>query len=162
MSLSGITVSFFRRRLINPVANLLKQGMTPHKLAVTVALGTVVGVVPALGVTTVMGTALAARFRLNIAATILISYLMQPLQLILIIPFARLGIFLFGLQELRFSLEEMTAMFRTDWLATLNLLWKANLAAVASWALLAVPVGFILYLLFLPLLVRFMPQRVQA
>lgn len=144
------------------MTNLLKQGMTPHKLAFTVAMGAVVGVVPAIGVTTVMGTALAARFRLNIAATVLISYLMQPLQIILIIPFARLGIFMFGLQELRFSLNEITAMFREDWLNALNLLWKANLAAVASWALLAIPVGFVLYLLVLPLLIRFMPKRVQA
>ena len=162
MSLFGITVSFFKRRIIYPMTNLLKQGMTPHKLAFTVAMGAVVGVVPAIGVTTVMGTALAARFRLNIAATVLISYLMQPLQIILIIPFARLGIFMFGLQELRFSLNEITALFREDWLNALNLLWKANLAAVASWALLAIPVGFVLYLLVLPLLIRFMPKRVQA
>ena len=162
MSVFGITVSFFRRRIINPVSNLLKQGMTPHKLAVTVALGTVVGVVPAIGVTTVMGTALAARFRLNIAATVLISYLMQPLQLLLIIPFARLGIFMFGLQELRFSLDEITGMFKADWLDALSLLWKANLAAVAAWALLAVPIGFFLYLLFLPVLVRVLPKGVEA
>ncbi|MEJ8801851.1 DUF2062 domain-containing protein [Pontibacter sp. H249] len=162
MSLSGLTVSFFRRRIINPVANLLKQGMTPHKLAVTVALGTVVGVVPAFGLTTVMGTALAARFRLNIAATILISYLMQPLQIIFFIPFVRAGIFMFGLEELRFTFDEITSMFKADWLAALNLLWKANLAAVSAWALLALPVGFVLYLLVLPLLNRFLPKKVQV
>ncbi|WP_299821729.1 DUF2062 domain-containing protein [uncultured Pontibacter sp.] len=162
MSVIGITSSFFRQRLISPIANLLKQGMTPHKLAVTVALGTVVGVVPAFGLTTVLGTALAARFRLNIAATILISYLMQPLQLLLIIPFARLGVFIFGLQELRFSLDEMTSMFQADWLMALDLLWKANLAAVACWALLALPIGGLLYLLSLPLLIKFLPKPVQA
>lgn len=144
------------------MANLLKQGMTPHKLAVTVALGTVVGVVPALGVTTLMGTALAARFRLNIAATVLISYLMQPLQLLLIIPFARLGIYLFGLQELRFTLDEMIAMFKTDWLEALNSLWKANLVAVLAWALLALPIGGALYFMSLPLFKRFLPKRLHV
>ncbi|MET3540912.1 uncharacterized protein (DUF2062 family) [Pontibacter aydingkolensis] len=144
------------------MANLLKQGMTPPKLAATIALGTVVGVVPALGVSTMICTALAARFRLNIAATILISYLIHPLQLLLIIPFARMGIFMFGLQELRFSLEEMIEMFRSDWLAALNLLWQANLAAVSAWALLAIPIGIVLYLLVLPILIRFMPKKVQA
>lgn len=162
MSVFGIVASFFKRRVISPVANLLKQGMTPHKLAVTVALGTVVGVVPAIGVTTVMGTALAARFRLNIAATVLISYLMQPLQILLLIPFAKMGVFMFGLQELRFSLHEVTAMFKADWLAALNLLWKANLAAVSAWALLALPIGGLLYLMSLPLLSRVLPKRVEA
>lgn len=132
--------------------------MTPHKLAVTVALGSVVGVLPALGITTVMGTALAARFRLNIAATVLVSYLVQPLQILLIIPFIKAGIFMFGLDDLKFTLDEMIAMFKLDWLAALNKLWMANLAAVSAWAVLAIPVGVGLYFMLLPLLQRVLPK----
>ncbi|WP_439883098.1 DUF2062 domain-containing protein [Pontibacter sp. MBLB2868] len=153
---------FFSRRLVQPVLNLLKQGMTPHKLAVTVALGTMVGVVPALGVTTVMGTALAARLRLNIAATVLISYLVQPLQLLLIIPFVRMGVFIFGLKELRLTLAEMIAMFKQDWLEALDSLWKANLAAVSAWALIALPVGAVLYILMLPIFKKVLPKPVEV
>lgn len=142
--------------------NLLRQGMTPHKLAVTVALGSVVGILPALGVTTVMGTALAARFRLNIAATVLITYLVHPLQLLLLIPFIRAGIFLFGLDDLKLTLDEMITMFRLDWLAALNKLWLANLAAVSAWAVLAIPVGVVLYFMLLPILHRFLPAPVPA
>ncbi|MBD1396225.1 DUF2062 domain-containing protein [Pontibacter sp. JH31] len=155
---STIFTSFFRRRIAQPVLNLLRQGMTPHKLAVTVALGSVVGVLPALGITTIVGTALAARFRLNIAATVLVSYLVQPLQLLLIIPFVKAGISMFGLDELKFSLDEMIAMFKLDWLAALNKLWLANLAAVSAWALLAIPAGIGLYFILLPLFQRFLPQ----
>ncbi|MFD2515566.1 DUF2062 domain-containing protein [Pontibacter locisalis] len=162
MSAYSVVKGFFRHRIIQPVLNLLKQGMTPQKLAVTVALGTMVGIVPALGVTTVMGTAIAARFRLNIAATVLISYLVQPLQLLLIIPFVRLGVFMFGLKELRLSLEEMVAMFKNDWLEALDSLWKANLAAVSAWALIAMPIGGVLYLLLLPIFKKFLPSPVQA
>lgn len=138
--------------------NLLRQGMTPHKLAVTVALGSVVGVLPAFGVTTVMGTALAARFRLNIAATVLVSYLVQPLQLLLLLPFIKAGIFLFGLDDLKMNLDEMIAMFKTDWLAALNKLWLANLVAVSVWAILAIPIGVLLYFLLLPVLHRVLPK----
>jgi uncharacterized protein (DUF2062 family) len=152
-----IITGFFRRRIFLPVMNLLRQDMTPHKLAVTLALGSVVGVLPALGVTTVMGTALAARFRLNIAATVLVSYLVQPLQILLFIPFIKAGIVMFGLDELRFTLDEMIAMFKLDWLAALNKLWLANLAAVSAWAILAIPVGVVLYFLLLPLLKRVLP-----
>lgn len=149
---------FFQRRLLQPVLNLLKQGMTPQKLAVTVAVGTMVGVLPAFGITTVVGTAIAARFRLNIAATVLISYLVQPLQLLLLIPFIKFGVFLFGLQELKLSLEEMVSMFRADWLHALNTLWKANLAGVSAWALLSLPAGLLLYFALLPIVKRFLPQ----
>jgi uncharacterized protein (DUF2062 family) len=153
-----IFTGFFKRRIAQPILNLLRQGMTPHKLAVTVALGSVVGILPALGVTTVMGTALAARFRLNIAATVLVSYLVQPLQLLLIIPFIKAGVFMFGLDDLKLTLDEMVAMFKLDWLAALNKLWVANLAAVSAWAILAIPVGVILYFLLLPILHRVLPK----
>jgi uncharacterized protein (DUF2062 family) len=155
---SSIITGFFKRRIAQPVLNLLRQGMTPHKLAVTVALGSVVGILPALGVTTVMGTALAARFRLNIAATVLVSYLVHPLQLLLIIPFIKAGIFMFGLDDLKLTLDEMVAMFKLDWLAALNKLWVANLAAVSAWAVLAIPVGVVLYFALLPILHRVLPK----
>jgi len=151
-------MGFFGRRIVQPMRNLLRQGMTPHKLAATVALGTMVGVVPALGVTTVLSTALAARFRLNIAATVLISYLVQPLQLLLAIPFIRLGINLFGMTALRLSFADMHAMFKADWVDALNRLWLANLAGVSVWALLALPTGGVLYLMLLPLFKRVLPK----
>lgn len=157
VSVIKIIISFFKRRLIQPVVNLLKQGMTPKKLSATIALGTVVGILPAFGFTTFVGTALAARFRLNIAATVLISYLVQPLQLLLIIPFIKLGILLMGLEEFTFSFAEMQALFKADWLHALNLLWKANLAGVVAWAIVSVPAVYLLYYLFLPLLKVVMP-----
>ena len=136
--------------------------MTPHKLAVTVAVGTVVGILPGLGVTTVMGTALAARFRLNIAATVLVSYLVHPLQLLLIIPFIKAGVFMFGLDDLKLTLDEMIAMFKMDWLAALNKLWMANLAAVLAWAILVIPVGALLYFALLPILKRVLPKSASV
>ncbi|WP_418313993.1 DUF2062 domain-containing protein [Pontibacter actiniarum] len=143
--------------------NLLRQGMTPRSLSATVAVGGVIGVVPAIGVTTILSTAVAARFRLNIAATVLVSYLVQPLQLLLAIPFIRLGISLFGLGELRLSLGEMQRMFKADWLDALNKLWLANLAGIAAWAMLAIPAGVLLYFVLIPLLGKVLPRpRVDA
>ncbi|MFD2999229.1 DUF2062 domain-containing protein [Pontibacter toksunensis] len=138
--------------------NLLKQGMTPGKLAATVAVGTVVGIMPILGLTTVLSTAIAARFRLNIAATVLVSYLVQPLQLLLALPFIRMGISLFGLSELRLSLSEMQAMFMADWVEALNKLWLATLAGISVWALLSLPIGGMLYLLLRPIFNRVLPK----
>ena len=148
---------FFRRRIVQPILNILKQGMSPRKLAATVAVGSVVGIIPAFGVTTILGTAIAARFRLNIAATVLISYLVQPLQILLAIPFIKLGIFMFGMSEFRLTIDEMMEMFRIDWVEALGKLWIANLAGIAAWAILSVPIGFGLYFLCLPIFHRFLP-----
>lgn len=162
MSIIRIISSFFRRRLVQPVLNLFKQGMTPAKLGATIAVGTMVGIIPFLGVTTVLATALAARFRLNIAATVLISYLVQPLQILCAIPFIKLGILVFGLDELKLTFGEMQALFQADWLMALNQLWKANLAGVTAWAILSFPVGWVFYLLLVPLLKTMLPAPVLA
>lgn len=162
MSIIRIINSFFKRRLVQPLLNLFKQGMTPAKLGATIAVGTMVGVIPFLGVTTVLATAFAARFRLNIAATVLISYLVQPLQILCAIPFIKLGIVLFGLEELKLSFSEMQVLFRADWLMALSQLWKANLAGVAMWAILAFPVGWVLYKALVPLLKIMLPVPVAV
>ena len=132
--------------------------MSPRKLSATLAVGAVVGVIPAFGITTILGTAIAARFRLNIAATVLVSYLAQPLQILLALPFIRLGILWFGLSELHMSFDEMMAMFREDWLNALRQLWVANLAGILAWAVLAAPSGLVLYFAFLPVFKRFLPS----
>ncbi|PTX20274.1 uncharacterized protein DUF2062 [Pontibacter mucosus] len=158
MAVLQVISTFLKRRLVMPVSNLLRQGMTPRTLAATVAVGSVIGIIPAIGVTTLLSTAVAARFRLNIAATVLVSYLVQPLQLLLAIPFIRLGISFFGLGELRLTLAEMRAMFKADWLDAINSLWIANLAGIAAWAILSVPTGVALYFMLLPLLHRVLPK----
>ncbi|MCX2739404.1 DUF2062 domain-containing protein [Pontibacter anaerobius] len=158
MAAYNVISTFLKKRLVQPVSNLLRQGMTPRSLSATVAVGSVIGVVPAFGITTLLSTAVAARFRLNIAATVLVSYLVQPLQLLLAIPFIRLGISVFGLGELRLSLSEMQAMFRADWLDAISKLWMANLAGIAAWALLAIPTGAALYFILIPLFHRVLPK----
>ncbi|RIJ42094.1 DUF2062 domain-containing protein [Pontibacter oryzae] len=136
--------------------------MTPQNLSATVAVGSVIGTIPAIGVTTLLSTAVAARFRLNIAATVLVSYLVQPLQILLAIPFIRLGINLFGMEELRLSLGEMQVMFQTDWLDALSKLWLANLAGIATWAALATPIGATLYFILVPVFRKVLPRPVTG
>ncbi len=131
--------------------------MTPPKLAATIAVGTVIGVIPALGITTVISTAVAARFRLNIAATVLVGYLVQPLQILLALPFIKLGIMWFGLSELRLSIDEIILMFQTDWVNAISQLWVANLVGISAWAILSMPIGVGLYFIALPLFKKFLP-----
>ena len=57
--------AFLNRRLIAPLLGLLRQGVTPHELAFSLALGTVVGLVPVLGISTVLATLAALALRLN-------------------------------------------------------------------------------------------------
>ena len=79
------------RRIALPVLALLRRGASPQKLAWSLAAGILIGINPILGSTTILCLALAFIFRLNIAASQLTNHLAYPLQLILVIPFIRLG-----------------------------------------------------------------------
>jgi len=69
----------------------LRQGISPRRLALTLALGFAVGCIPVLGIPTVLCAALALALRLNLPAIQMANYVAMPLQLALIVPFVRLG-----------------------------------------------------------------------
>ena len=69
----------------------LRQGMSPQRLAVTLALGFAIGCIPVVGIPTVLCAGLALALRLNLPAIQVANYLAMPLQLVLIVPFVRMG-----------------------------------------------------------------------
>ena len=73
------------------VAVWLQQGVSPRRLALTLALGFAIGCIPVVGIPTVLCAALALALRLNLPAIQAANYVAMPLQLILIVPFVRLG-----------------------------------------------------------------------
>ena len=60
--------TWVQRRLLDPFMSLLKAGLSPGSLALTVALGVAFGIAPTVGLTTILSTATALRLRLNVAA----------------------------------------------------------------------------------------------
>ena len=69
----------------------LSQGISPLRLALTLALGFAIGCIPVVGIPTVLCAALALALRLNLPAIQAANYVAMPLQLALIVPFVRLG-----------------------------------------------------------------------
>ncbi|MEI9969353.1 MAG: DUF2062 domain-containing protein [Terracidiphilus sp.] len=72
-------------------ASLLSLGISPRRLALTLALGFAVGCIPVIGIPTVLCAGLALALRLNQPAIQAANYAAMPLQFALIIPFVRLG-----------------------------------------------------------------------
>jgi uncharacterized protein (DUF2062 family) len=83
-------------RLKYNVMQWLRQGVSPRRLAVTLALGFAIGCIPVLGLPTVLCAALAFGLRLNLPAIQAANYAAMPFQLALILPFVRLGDRLFS------------------------------------------------------------------
>ncbi len=142
------------------------MGITPQKLAVTVALGMVIGIMPLFGPITLTCTLVAMRFKLNLPALLLICYLMGPLHIILYIPFIQVGLAIFKLTAFKLSMQEVMNLFAEDWLRALKTVWLANLAGVLVWLVVAAPLTFIIYLISLPILKKLMKraqmQQIQS
>jgi uncharacterized protein (DUF2062 family) len=75
----------------------LRQGISPQRLALTLALGLAIGCFPVMGIPTALCALLAVVFGLNLPVIQAANYAVMPLQLALIVPFVRMGrLFGFG------------------------------------------------------------------
>ncbi|GAB3572772.1 DUF2062 domain-containing protein [Hymenobacter daeguensis] len=140
--------SWLRRRVLDPFLDLLKAGLSPSKLALTIGLGVAFGLVPLFGITTLVSVATALRLRLNVAAMQLAAHLMSAFQLILLIPFLRAGATIMGQGDKVKGLTVARIRQLIDhegWAAVGKLLWRAELGALLLWALVSVPLVAVLY-----------------
>jgi len=146
--------TWVQRRLLDPFMSLLKAGLSPSSLALTVGLGVAFGLAPTFGLTTIVSTATALRLRLNVAAIQLVCHLLSPVQLILLLPFLRWGATILGQGEkvAHLTFEQIKHMGSAEgWGSVLHLLWRAELGALMLWALAAVPVVAALFVGLKPL-----------
>lgn len=143
---------FFQRKLIDPIIKLLRQGISPEKLGLGMAVGVVIGIFPVIGSTTLLCTIAAFTLRLNLPAIQLVNYLVYPLQIALLIPFFHFGAWLFDIEPLSLSAGQLISMFKTDLQDTIIQLWDTTMRAIVAWGLISLPVVACLYAIFKPLL----------
>lgn len=150
---------FFSKPVKFDVASWLREGISPRKLALTLALGFAIGCIPVIGVPTILCAALALVLRLNQPAIQAANYAAMPLQLLLIVPFMRLGrwLFAFGPKQIHVA----------GWLTHATILgpgiklgWLAG-QALFGWLLVAAPAVMLLTLT-LTLMLRRIPAIASA
>jgi uncharacterized protein (DUF2062 family) len=119
------------------LATWLRQGIGPRRLALTLALGFAIGCVPVVGIPTLICAALALALRLNLPAIQAANYAAMPLQLLLIVPFVRLGGWLFDVGPIRAT--QATALLHTPPTDVISQLAGLFGHALLAWLLIAVP-----------------------
>jgi uncharacterized protein (DUF2062 family) len=128
-----------------PLRAFLKQGMSPRRLALCVAIGIVVGNIPILGLSTLLCTAIALVFRLNLPAIQVVQAAMAPTQILLIIPFVRLGEWLLHAPHQALSITAGLALISQGVGRAIVVLRDAILHAGFAWILLAPFLSLLLY-----------------
>jgi len=153
---------FFRRRIARPILDLLRQGVTPEKMALSLALGVAIGVFPALGTTTALCALVAFLWRLNLPAIQIVNYFVYPVQIALLIPFFRAGEILFGAPHLPLSASQVVAMVRASVWGSIRFLWTTTWHAMVAWCLAAPLFVALAYVILVPILRRATRQAAKA
>jgi uncharacterized protein (DUF2062 family) len=78
------------------VGGWLRMGVSPRRLALTLALGFAIGCFPMFGIPTALCAVIAMAFGLNVPAIQAANYAAMPLQFALILPYMRLGGWMFS------------------------------------------------------------------
>ncbi|HVO98269.1 MAG TPA: DUF2062 domain-containing protein [Bryobacteraceae bacterium] len=147
--------TWIHRKLVSPFVELLKQGVSPEKIALTVALGVSLGTVPVLGSTSVLCTLAALRLRLNLAAILAVNWVVYPLQIALLIPFLRAGAWLFRVEGPKLTVVQIFGMIRASIWHTITALWTATMHALVVWAITGAIATVVVYLMAVVLLKSF-------
>lgn len=152
--------SFFQRRIVAPIVDLLRVGCSPRRLAWSLVAGVIIGVNPLLGSTTLLSLAVAALLRLNLVASQISNHLVYPLQLALFFAFIRVGDLVFHTGKLPLDRHELFYGARHHPIATTRILWTWEWHALIVWAIVSAIAAPILVAVLTPMLTR-MHARLQ-
>jgi hypothetical protein len=131
--------------LKDKITALFKQGLTPKELIQSIIVSGLISVIPIIGVSTFIITTVSLKSKLNLPVMIALSYLMWPVQILLIIPFIRAGEFIFSVPQNHHTVEEIISSFQESFFKTLNHLSFELLCGFGGWLLTAVPVAVGVY-----------------
>jgi uncharacterized protein (DUF2062 family) len=128
------------------ITALLRQGLTPKELTQSIIVSGLISTIPILGVSTFMITTISLKSKLNLPVMIALSYFMWPVQILMIIPFIRVGEIIFSVTPNHHTVEEIISSFQNSFFQTLSQLSFELLCGFGGWLLTAVPVAVGIYI----------------
>ncbi len=138
------------QRLWGLLADQLKQGVSPQKIALTLTLGVCVSAFPLVGTTSLLCLLLGLWLGLNQPIIQFVNWLASPLQMGLLPAFVRLGEWLVRAPRVSFSIPELWARLRSSPAEFLREFGLTGWHGILGWAVVAPAAGIFLYSIFLP------------
>ena len=141
---------FWRERVVGLIVAQLTQGVTPQKIALTIALGINLAMFPILGSTTLLCAAVAFWLKLNQPVIQLVNWLAYPLQFVMLLPFVRIGEWLLRAPRVRFSIPELLQKFQEAPGNFMREFGMTGVHGIIAWLLIAPLSAALIYFLLLP------------
>jgi len=127
---------WLRCHVLRPLLRALRGGVTPRRLAWSLALGMVVGINPSVGLATLLVVLLAWVFGLSRLASLIGVHVVTPLHVLLFIPFIELGVYLFRTRKLPMDRKQLAHLSHHPW-RLLHDIWQWEWHALIVWAVVA-------------------------
>lgn len=136
MLVPGFIREWFRCHALRPLLITLRGGVTPRRLAWSLALGMVVGINPSVGLTTLLVVVVAWVLGLSKFASLVGSHVVAPLHILLFIPFIDLGVYVFHTRKLPMDRKELEHLSHHPW-RLVHQIWGWEWHALIVWGLVA-------------------------
>ena len=136
----GRVSDWLRRRVRDPLVAELRQGATPEAVSAAVVISFAIAIVPFIGLTTLLCLVTGRLFRLNHVVMQIVNHSAFPLQVLLIVPFVRLGETLSGSRHFVLTPEAIIGEFNRSIPDFLEKFWLTGLHGLIGW-LITVPLA---------------------
>jgi uncharacterized protein (DUF2062 family) len=142
--------SFWQRRVVSLLISQLKQGITPQKLALTIALGITLGIFPIMGTTTALCAIAGIWLKLNQPVIQFVNYVFYPVQVSLIVVFVRLGEWMTRAERAPFSIPELIRKFKASPKQFMQEFGMTGVHGIVGWLAVAPVLILLIYFSVLP------------
>ncbi|MCX6918770.1 MAG: DUF2062 domain-containing protein [Verrucomicrobia bacterium] len=139
--------AWLKQKVSEPLLALLTRGLSPQDLSLAVVVSLGLAINPIIGTTTVFCLVAGRLFRLNHLVMQTINHITYPLQLVLIVPFVRLGEMVTGAEALPLSPSLLFEEFQKSFWGFVAKFGMAYVHGLLGWVLVVPVTCFGLYFL---------------
>jgi uncharacterized protein (DUF2062 family) len=158
----GRVSDWLRRKVRDPLLAQLRQGATPEAVSAAVVIAFAIAIIPIIGVTTLLCLLAGRLFRLNHIVMQVVNHASYPLQILLLVPFVRLGETLTGADPIALSPTALIEEFNRSFGGFVAKFGMAYVHGLIGWALTVPLLCWLLHLILRRVFRRFSPSHASA
>lgn len=125
---------------------IFTYGLSPVQLALILSFGITLGLFPFIGLTSILCFIFAFVFRLNMVVIQLVNWVVSPLQLVMLVPFYKMGKY-FSIEWFNNAIIkiEIEAFSSNEFIQKIISLVNSQILAIFGWVFISIPMALIIY-----------------
>lgn len=129
------------KSVIQKIKKPFQQGLGFLEVTKAIIVSLLITVFPVFGVTTVLLTLTAIKFKLNLPIMLIVGYVSTPLQFLFFLPFIHIGETIFNMNHTLLTVQEIKNAFDVSFLKTIQDLLLELICGISGWILVALPIS---------------------